>query len=214
MIIANTELAIVARLRQGLGTMVHDVYSYGGELDGEPAEIVRQLPAAWVTFGGIQKTENTNLTKRKYTVAGRFVVIVGDRNLRNENAARLGGPGRGEVGTYRLVTAVRRLLSGQDMKLPIRHLIPGRVRTLFNTKVESAAMSVFACEFDTAWIEEALEENRFPLVDAPDEHPDSLFNGFGGTASDDDPQWLRTQLNYDIPQTAQSPDAVDIIHHE
>lgn len=214
MIIANTELAIVQRLRQGLGRMVHGVESYGGELDGEPAEIVRQLPAAWVTFGGIQKTENVNLTKRKYKSFGRFVVIVGDRNLRSENAARLGGPGVGEVGTYRLVTAVRRLLSGQDMTLPIQHLIPGRVRTLFNTKVEAAALSVFACEFDTAWIEEALEENRFPLVDAPDEHPDSLFNGFGGIASADDPEWLRTHLNYDIPQSAKSPDAVDIIDHE
>ncbi len=47
MIIANTELAIVERLRQGLGKMVHSVESYGGEMDGEPAEIIRQLPAAW-----------------------------------------------------------------------------------------------------------------------------------------------------------------------
>lgn len=214
MIIANTELAIVERLRQGLGKMVHSVESYGGEMDGEPAEIIRQLPAAWVTFGGVQKTENTNLTKRKYTVHGRFVVIVGDRNLRNENAARLGGPGFDEVGTYRLVKAVRRLLSGQDMKLPIKHLVPGRVRTLFNTQVEAAAMSVFACEFDTAWIESALEEGKFPLVNAPADHPDNLFNGFDGVSSEPDAEWLRTHLNYDIPQTAQKPDAVDIINHE
>lgn len=214
MILTRTEQAIVERLRQGLGKMVRGVESYGGEMDGEPAEIVRQLPAAWVTFGGVLKTENTNVTKRKYTTHGRFVVIVGDRNLRSENAARLGGPGFGEVGTYRLVAAVRRLLSGQDMALPIKHLIPGRVRTLFNTQVEKAALSVFACEFDTAWIEMALEENRFPMVDAPADHPDSLFNGFGGIASADDPQWLRTHLNYDIPQSAQSPDAVDIIDHE
>lgn len=214
MIIAKTEAAICERLRKGLGRMVHSVESYGGEMDGEPAEIIRQLPAAWVTFGGVLKTENTNVTKRKYTTHGRFVVIVGDRNLRSENAARLGGPGFDEVGTYRLVTAVRRLLSGQDMDLPIAHLVPGRVRTLFNTQVEAAALSVFACEFDTKWIEHALENGRYPLENAPAEHEDSLFTHYHGEMSPDDPEWLSTRLSYDLSSSPQRPDAEDIIPHE
>ncbi|MCZ5321372.1 DUF1834 family protein [Escherichia coli] len=37
---------------------------------------------------------------------------------------------------------------------------PGRVRTLFNTGVSERAMSMFACEFDTRWVEHALENGN------------------------------------------------------
>lgn len=214
MIITQTERAICERLREGLGRMSSAVRSYGGELDGEPEEIARQLPAVWVTFGGIQKTENVNIGKRKYKAFGRFVVIVGERSVRSEEASRQGGVNQNEVGTYKLVAAVRRLLSGQDMALPIEHLMPGRVRTLFNTSLEHRALSVFACEFDTAWIEHALENGAFPLADAPADTVDGIFNGYLGDRSPGDPDWLRTRLTYDIPQTPLSPDAEDIINHE
>lgn len=214
MIITQTEQAICQRLRQGLGKMCSDVRSYGGELDGEPEEIARQLPAVWVTFGGIQKTDNVNVGKRKYKAFARFVVIVGERSVRSEESSRQGGPGLNEVGTYKLVAAVRRLLSGQDMTLPIAHLIPGRVRTLFNTRLEKQALSVFACEFDTAWIEDALENGDFPQVNAPADSVDSIFTGYGGADTPSDPDWLRTRLTYDIPQTPFSPDAEDIVNHE
>ncbi|EFG7849503.1 DUF1834 family protein [Shigella sonnei] len=214
MMISRIELAICERLRRGMGRMVRDVESYGGQMDGEPQEIIRQLPAIWVTFGGIQQTENTNVTRNKYTTHGRFVVIVGDRNLRSEPAARMGGPHADEVGTYRLVHAVRRLLSGQDMDLPIGHFVPGRVRTLFNTQVEAAAMSVFACEFDTKWIEHALENGRYPLEDAPEGHPDHVFTPYRGQTSPDDPQWLDTRLQYNLTNSGSNPDAEDIIKHD
>ncbi len=55
MVITDIEKAIVERLRKGMGRMAKNVRSYGGELDGEPAEVLRQLPAVWVTFGGVQK---------------------------------------------------------------------------------------------------------------------------------------------------------------
>ncbi|HHH0714136.1 TPA: DUF1834 family protein [Yersinia enterocolitica] len=214
MIIALTEKAICERLRQGMGRMVQGVHSYGGEIDGDPAEVIRRLPGAWVTFGGIQKTENTNITKRKYKTYGRFVVIVGERNVRSEESTRQGGPGLDEVGTYKMVEAVRRLLSGQDLGLRIAHLMPGRVRTLFNTKVGDAALSVFACEFDTYWVEEALENGLFPVVDAPADSIDSIFSGYLGSQSEPDADWLTTHLSYDIPQTTRSPDTEDIIHHD
>lgn len=54
MVITDIEKAIVERLRKGMGRMAKNVRSYGGELDGEPAEVLRQLPAVWVTFGGVQ----------------------------------------------------------------------------------------------------------------------------------------------------------------
>lgn len=214
MIIALIEKTMCDRLRQGMGRMVQGVHSYGGEMDAEPAEVIRRLPGVWVTFGGIQKTENTSITKRKYKTYGRFVVIVGERNMRSEEATRQGGPGLEEVGTYKMVEAVRRLLSGQDLGLRIAHLVPGRVRTLFNTKVGDAALSVFACEFDTYWVEEALENGLFPVVNAPADSIDSIFSGHMGSQSEPDADWLTTHLRYDIPQTPLSPDAEDIIHHD
>lgn len=212
--IIQTERAICERLRQGLGRMSSAVRSYGGELDGEPDEIARQLPAVWVTFGGIQKTENANVGKRKYKAHGRFVVIVGERSVRSEEASRQGGPGLNEVGTYRLVAAVRRLLSGQDMALPIAHLIPGRVRTLFNTQLERQALSVFACEFDTSWMEEALDNGEFPVIDAPADSVDSIFTGYQGKVSQPDPDWLTTRLDYHIPGSHRLTDGEDIVSHE
>lgn len=212
--IIQTERAICERLRQGLGRMSSAVRSYGGELDGEPEEISRQLPAVWVTFGGIQKTENANVGKRKYKAHGRFVVIVGERSVRSEESSRQGGPNLNEVGTYKLVAAVRRLLSGQDMSLPIAHLIPGRVRTLFNTRLERQALSVFACEFDTAWMEEALENGAFPLIDAPADSVDSIFTGYQGAVSQPDPDWLTTRLDYHIPGSHALSDGEDIISHD
>ncbi|MBN3237670.1 DUF1834 family protein [Pectobacterium versatile] len=217
MIIRDIELAMINRLSKGLGHMAANVCSYGGELDGEPAEVARAMPAVWVTFGGIQNTQNANIGKRKYKTTGRFVVIVGERSVRSEEATRHGGARTDEVGTYRMVEAVRRLLSGQDLTesgLKITALMPGRVRPLFNTKLESQALSVFACEFDTVWMESALENGKYPLDGAAPFHPDSVFTGYHGAVSEEDPDWLRTQLSYDIQQTPASQDAEDIIHHE
>ncbi|AIK14265.1 hypothetical protein GZ59_24680 [Pectobacterium atrosepticum] len=217
MIIRDIELAMIDRLRKGLGRMAANVCSYGGELDGEPAEVARAMPAVWVTFGGIQNTQNANIGKRKYKTTGRFVVIVGERSVRSEESSRHGGARTDEVGTYRMVEAVRRLISGQDLAesgLKIDVLMPGRVRPLFNTKLENQALSVFACEFDTVWMETALENGKYPLDGAAPFHPDSVFSGYQGAVSEDDPDWLRTHLSYDIPQTSTSPDAEDVIHHE
>ncbi|MCL6375961.1 DUF1834 family protein [Pectobacterium brasiliense] len=217
MIIRDIERGIISRLQKGLGRMTPNVCSYGGELDGEPEEVARAMPAVWVTFGGVQATKNANVGKRKYEVTGRFVVIVGERSVRSEEASRHGGANIGEVGTYRMVEAVRRLLSGQDLAesgLKIDFLMPGRVRPLFNTRLERNALSIFACEFDTKWMETALENGKYPLEGAAPFHPDSVFTGYHGVTSPADPDWLRTHLSYDIPQTPASPDAEDIIHHE
>ncbi|WP_314140432.1 DUF1834 family protein [Buttiauxella noackiae] len=213
MVITDIENALCERLRQGMGRMVRSVASYGGEMDGEPAEIIRQLPGIWVTFGGVQKTERTSTARNKFLTHGRFVVIVGDRNVRNEAASRTGGPNKDEVGTYRLVAAVRRLLSGQDMGLKIDHFVPGKVRTLFNTQLEHEAFSVFACEFDTKWVEHALENGQFPLTNAPAGHEDNLFVPYLGTTSEDDPEWLSTRLSYALKPGDDKPDAEDIIQH-
>ncbi|ELS5671324.1 DUF1834 family protein, partial [Escherichia coli] len=173
--ITDIERALVERLRCGLGHMVQDVRTYAGELDEDPGRIVRSLPAAWVTFGGIVKTERYSTSRRKYIATGRFVVVVGDYNTRSEQSARQGGTVRDEVGTNQMVESVRRLLTGQDLGLEIDYFEPGRVRTLFNTGVAERAMSVFACEFDTRWVEHALENGKWPERGA---EADRLFNRY------------------------------------
>lgn len=217
MTITDIENAIIDRLKKGLGRMSRSVQSYGGEMDGDPAEVMRQLPAVWVTFAGVQKTEPYGTSRKKFVTHGRFAVLVGERSVRNEVSSRMGGANENEVGTYRLIAAVRRLLSGQDMAssgINIDPLRPGRVRTLFNTQVESHALSVFACEFDTKWIESVLENGAFPMSGAPDGHPDSLFRVYGGATTEEDPEWLRTRISYDLKQPDKDTAAEDMINHE
>jgi phage gp37-like protein len=216
--VTRIEAAILDRLRRGLGHLSRNVASYGGEMDGEPADVIRQLPGVWVTFGGVQKTEPTSTARHAYAATGRFVVIAGDRNLRSEEATRTGGPGPvAEPGTYRMIAAIRRLLSGQDFQdygLKIAPLLPGRIRTLFNSQLEHNAYSVFACEFDTKWIEYALENGRYPLENPPDDHEDALFTPFNVQTSPDDPDWLRTRLQYDLKHPDRPDIAEDDISHE
>ncbi|GJL33247.1 hypothetical protein TUM17576_00670 [Enterobacter hormaechei] len=215
MIITQIESAIIDRLTRGLGELVREVRSYSGELDGEPAEVVRQLPGLWVTFGGIQGTELLSTARNKWRDSGRFIVIAGTRSVRGDEASRHGGAAKNEIGSYTLIYAVRRLLARQDLGLPIEHLMPGKVRPLFNSRFEKLAMSVFACEFDTRFDSCSLENGRFPLVpaDLPPGHPDRIFGEYDGASSEDDPAWLSTDLQYFLdgktPFTAE-----DIVNHE
>lgn len=209
-IISRVELAIIARLKAGLGRMVMSVESYGGELEIETvAEAVRRFPAAWVTFGGVKDTKPHSNSKDRWRSAGSFVVMVGARNVRNEAASRRGGAGKGEIGSYQLVTAVRRLLIRQDLGLPIDHFEPGRVRTLFNTAVERQAFSVFACEFHTVWMEGALENGHWPEMDAPG--ADSLFSAYQGQ-TERAGVLTSVQLHYHLqPDVDGKHDAQDIV---
>ncbi|WP_049857121.1 DUF1834 family protein [Trabulsiella odontotermitis] len=175
----QVELAIIERLRLGLGQMAVQVESYGGQLDDDLDLVVRSFPAVWVTFGGITNTRTHGVSRREYSTCARFVVMVGDYNDRNEGGTRMGGPALDEVGSYRMVHAVRRLLSNQDFGLPVDYLKPGRVRTLYNTMLGDRAISVFGCEFDTYWIEEALDCGRWPEPQNSDD-PDYLFVQYRG----------------------------------
>ncbi len=177
---------------------MREVRTYGGELDEDPGLIARCLPAAWVTFGGIVKTERYSTSHRKYIATGRFVVVVGSYNVRSEQSARHGGVAGDEVGTNLLVESVRRLLTGQDLGLKIDYFEPGRVRTLFNTGVSKQAMSVFACEFDTRWVEHALENGRWPERGA---EADRAFCRYHGILSDPDPELLNIGIRYQLQGT-------------
>nr|WP_256473555.1 phage protein Gp37 [Neisseria sp. HSC-16F19] len=200
--------------------MVTGVHAYGGELDDEGLyQVVQQMPAVWVTFGGIGKTEPVKTNRNKHTAHAKFVVMVAAKSYRSEAASRAGGVSRWEIGSYDLLYAVRRLLANQDLGLSMDALQPGAVRTLFNGRLERAeAMSVFACEFSTHWIEEALPNGRWPeipqrvqtdpasgavLTDAegqpltlPDvQHPDYVFADYSGATSAAEPYLTGVRLH-------------------
>lgn len=182
-IYTRIELAIIARLKQGLAKMAREVTSYDGEFDDEIGNVVAALPAVWVTFGGITDTVPTSTSRAKYLTTGTYVVMCGEKNQRSDAAGRRGGVLDSEVGSYPLLYAVRRLLSGQDLHgvdsgLKIEHLSPGRVRTMFNTRHNHAAFSIFAAEFSTKWVELALDQDRWPAPSAP-EDPDQIFAKYG-----------------------------------
>lgn len=198
--ISEIETAIVARLAAGLGKMVRTVAGYAGELDDELPNTIRAFPAAWVAFAGISKTEPYGTSRTQWKTTGQFQVMVGSRNLRGGSAARQGVDG---PGTHRLVEAVRQLLTQQDLGLAIARLRPGRVRTLYNSRIEGAAFQAFACEFETAWIETALPNGDFPSPTDP------LFMTFEGATTPDDPDLLSVDLNYHLSPDDGVADASD-----
>lgn len=209
-IVTAVELAIVDRLTRGLGRMVKEVKTYGGEFDDdELTEVVRRFPAAWVTFGGVRRTDPESLSRSKWKAEALFVVMVGARSVRSESASRHGGANHAEVGTNLLISCVRRLLNQQDMGLPIRALAPGAIRTLFNTRTRSDALSVYALEFHTAWSEASLFLGAFPEEDsvAP---IDDVFARYGGQLDPPSPDWQATLLRYYLqPDGHRPPDATD-----
>lgn len=207
--IATIEAALIARLTPGLGRMVRLVASYSGELDDELANVIRAFPAAWVTFGGITDTRPASTSRSQFKTTGQFVVMVGERNLQQQ-AGRHGGVRPEQVGVYPLVYAVRRLLSGQDLGLAISPLQPGKVRTLYNTRLNDGAFAVFACEFSCSWMEDALVNGHWPTAATPDS-PDALFARYGAQLQTPDPDWLRTGLNYHLAQDDGQADAQDLL---
>ncbi len=212
-IITATELAIVDRLTRGLGRMVTGVESYGGEFDDENLpDVIKRFPAAWVTFAGVKKTDPVSSARDKWKAEGSFVVMVGTRSVRSEAAARQGGPSLREIGSSLLIYAVRRLLTQQDMGLPIRELAPGSIRTLYNSRIQGQAFSVFALEFHTAWVEDALPGGAFPQpVDSSD--MDAVFTAYNAQMDPEDPDWTITALNYYLDPSKENlaPDAQDIL---
>ncbi|AHE72554.1 hypothetical protein M942_04495 [Enterobacter ludwigii] len=213
--ITQTENAIIERLREGLGfgpgRMVFEVGSYGGQLD-DVGQIVRQLPAVWVEYAGIQSSKPVNTHRNKFWVVSRFNVYVVAYSVRSEESRRKAGPVPDEPGTNRIIHAVRRLLTRQDFGLKIRPLMPGKVKTLFSAPLNGKAVSVYSCEFDTRWIEEALDPHCWP---APDDetHPDYVFRLYNGRLDKPAPYHDSSDLRYFVPGGADAV-AEDIVPTE
>ncbi|WP_238706838.1 DUF1834 family protein [Providencia huaxiensis] len=209
--ITQIESSIIQRLTLGMGRMLREVANYSGELDVDMGNIIRAFPAAWVTFGGITNSKYTSTSRQKVIVTGKFVVMVGDYNTRSDAASRTGGANLNEVGTYRHIHGVRRLLTGQDLGLTIDPLMPGVVRTLYNTQVNERALSIFACEFETRWHEHVLANGDWPEFTRNPDEADNLFNLYRGKLQQPDPDLLRVGLHYDPPGVGSAEAPADLV---
>jgi phage gp37-like protein len=189
--IPATEDAIIARLRSASGLGYKPlVESYGGELDDELERVVRSFPAFWVTFAGSGKPVPMGTSKEKWLVPLTFAVMAGARNIRGERATRHGVTVAGvlrEPGVYQMLDDACRLLLRQDFGLAISPLIPGAVRSLYNTRLNNQALAVFAQEWHTQYVLDA------------------------SVVTADLPQLLTVGMNYHLPPDDGNPDAQDTV---
>jgi len=154
--ITKVEDAIVKRIVAAKLPYLRFIGSYGGELMGDWREVIRALPAVWVAFKEASAPECKNTARTRYQARLTYSTIVADRSARSESATRKGGPG--SIGTYQMLDDVARLICMQDFGLDdVDPLAPGRVRSLFDGKVQEQALSVMSQEW-TARVQFRLRE--------------------------------------------------------
>lgn len=181
--IAEIETAIISRIKTAAGMLyLRAVESYGGQFDDEAFDVVRVLPAVWVTFAGAGKPVQAG--ENRFVKPATFAVMCGARSVRSERTTRHDGPA-GEVGAYSILQDVETLLLMQDLGLAIDHFRPGAVRTLYNTKLRSNGLAVFAQEWHTKYV-----------VTKP---------------TDEEVDLLRIGLNYNLKPGDDKPDASDLV---
>lgn len=132
-----------ANISGALGYNLRAIGSLGDELDDQLANLVKQYPAVWFTFGGEPRPSQE--PDGRWLHEPTFAAVVGVRNRRNEKARRHGTDG--DAGSYQIFADVRRILVGGTLGLEIRPIEPGGVRSLLQTK----GSSIYAHEFHTAY---------------------------------------------------------------
>lgn len=139
---------------------IREIKTYGGEFDDDITAIIKAFPAIWVTFDGSKTPEKTSANKTKMPVT--FVVLVGNRSVRNEEAQRHGAGA--DIGTFQMLKHVQQLLTGNDLSSQgvngLAHLELGRVKTIFNTSTRGQSLSVLAQEFTTSYTITASDRIR------------------------------------------------------
>lgn len=187
-----SRIAAAAAATPGLGYKLPEVESYGGELDGDLAAVIRKFPAVWVTFAGCRASTKMSTGGGKWKTPATFVTMCGSRNVRGERATRKGLTVGGvikEVGVYQILNDVSLLLAGSDLGLAITPLKPGAIRTLFNTKLNGQGLAVFAREWHTEFIETQPREPIDPT----------------------DPMWLKLGINYYLQPGDAVADGSDVL---
>jgi phage gp37-like protein len=172
--------------------------TYGGELDEGLGESVRQFPAVWVAFKGEGEGQPVNTARSVYRVPATWVVFVAARNLRNEAATRKGD--RVRVGTYQMLADVRALLAGQDLGLEMDALLPGRVQSMVNARLQGQGVSVYAMEWHTKYDYRAFERGTGQPTAGADGQPTAPL-----------PVLSRIGVNYYLTPGDDVADAVDLL---
>ena len=183
-------MALVERLKKGLGELAYTVKSYNGELDDDSIGTAR-LPLVLVAFGG-SRIARMGTNARRHQSKANFVVLVAVRSLRSEVSGRHGGITKNEIGANQLISAVRRLLDAQSLGgLLARPLLPVKVSTVFNSaKLSSGYLSAYSIEFEAVYDDYLpLEDGRFPEKTDDKNHPDYIFNNYNGQLSDPYPEF-------------------------
>lgn len=139
---------------------IREIKTYGGEFDDGLTAIIKAFPAIWVVFEGSGTPKKINHNKTEYPL--KFVVLVGARSVRNEQARRQGAGN--DIGTYEMLDRVQQLLIGNDLSSAgVTGLAPlelGRTKTIFNTKTASQSISVLSQEFTTQYTITASDRDR------------------------------------------------------
>jgi phage gp37-like protein len=139
---------------------IREVKTYGGEFDDDISVVIKAFPAIWVTFEGSKSPEKISHNKTRIPIT--FMVLVGNRSVRNEESQRH-GDGR-DIGTFQMLDHVQRLLTGNDLSSQeVEGLAPlelGRIKTIFNSSTRGQALSVLAQEFTTAYTITASDRDR------------------------------------------------------
>ncbi len=184
-LLGRIEEGLLARIREVTAQpefpyRIKSIESYGGQLDEELAEVVRNFPAVWLTFAAAGKPTRVSLKRAKWRQPLTFALMVGAYNVRGEAATRHGFSVDGVItdpGSYSMLEDVRAIvLTGGDYGLDIEPFEPGAVRTIHSTRLNKNAVSAYAQELHTAVVIE---------------RPDAAANGDGY----DGYPWLRVGLS-------------------
>lgn len=158
--LAAIENAMITQIKTAV-PYLRAVDSYGGQFDDETFDVIRALPAVWVTFAGSAKPEQTG--PKRFLTPATFAVMCAARSVRSERTTRHDGPAAGEIGAYRILSDVRLALLMQDLGMDIDHFRPGAVRTLYNTKLRASGLAVFAQEWHTKYVDQAMPDPDIPV---------------------------------------------------
>ncbi|MFW1781376.1 phage protein Gp37 [Acinetobacter seifertii] len=139
---------------------IREIKTYGGEFDEDLTTVADVFPAIWIVFDGSGSPKKTNFNKVEYPL--KFVVMMGARSVRNEEARRQGAAS--DIGTYEMLHRVQQLLIGNDLSsVGVKGLAPlqlGRTKPIFNTSVRQKSISVLAQEFTTQYVITASDRDR------------------------------------------------------
>ena len=105
-------------------------------------------PAAWVTYGGWRKLEQTST---RVQIEGTFGLVVAAKNLRNQREQRHGGPA-GEVGSFQLVEDAAKLLLGNTLGLAIEGFEIGACQyAQLGDLLRKKGLNMLALQLTTKW---------------------------------------------------------------